>query len=428
MVSFQILLIGIVLIPCSIYGQNVLSKPVICSDGNCIRKCCPENQHVLYRSKNCTNYAKPLNISLPVYNDRIELTEKKFEDVFFLEPNAFHNISFKKKVYQLLHFGFNVYITESAILYLEYPNAYNRWMSMSSTEYCIDYLVPATIHGREPKIGAWGVLPASDVIQGNYVFTVGMIISCIFLILVLIVYLLLPELRNIGGLILMAYVFSVLCSFIFLMVIQRAGHSTTSCVALTLTLYFFFLASFCWMNIMSTISGGPSGGEKLLYLYAPMLIMIVLNWLFFLMTAFNIWRLSRGTAVLDAAAAGTPAAHRSHRHRLLVYLKLSILMGLNWILEVVSFFKPDLTIWYFTDAYNLLIGLAIFLIFVCKKKIYKKLKKRLMGHSASTWTQSMKSRSSTRSNSFGESTHLSHDVSMQISINPKGPHSLLKTH
>ncbi|KOB70859.1 G protein-coupled receptor [Operophtera brumata] len=50
-----------------------------------------------------------------------------------------------------------------------------------------------------------------------------------------------------------------------------------------------------------------ASGEKLLYLYMPMLILICSNWMFYLMTAFNIWRLSRGTSVLDSAAAGTPS-------------------------------------------------------------------------------------------------------------------------
>lgn len=60
----------------------------------------------------------------------------------------------------------------------------------------------------------------------------------------------------------------------------------------------------------------------------------------------------------------------------MVYLKLSIVMGLNWLLEIISFLYPGFKMWYITDAYNILIGLAIFLIFVCKKKILKKLIKR----------------------------------------------------
>lgn len=47
-----------------------------------------------------------------------------------------------------------------------------------------------------------------------------------------------------------------------------------------------------------------TGGEKLLYLDIPLLILILCNCIFYLMTAFHVWRLNLGTAVLDPAAAG----------------------------------------------------------------------------------------------------------------------------
>lgn len=59
-----------------------------------------------------------------------------------------------------------------------------------------------------------------------------------------------------------------------------------------------------------------------------------------------------------------------------MYLKLSIVMGLNWVLEIISFVWPGFKMWYITDTYNILIGLAIFLIFVCKRKIFRMLFKR----------------------------------------------------
>lgn len=62
--------------------------------------------------------------------------------------------------------------------------------------------------------------------------------------------------------------------------------------------------------------------------------------------------------------------------RFMIYVKLSVLMGLNWVMEVVSSFQPDLKIWWFTDAYNLLIGVLIFLLFVCKRKIINSLIKK----------------------------------------------------
>lgn len=60
----------------------------------------------------------------------------------------------------------------------------------------------------------------------------------------------------------------------------------------------------------------------------------------------------------------------------MVYLKLSVVMGVNWLFEIVSFEFPGFKGWYISDVYNILIGFLIFLIFVCKKDIYRKLYKR----------------------------------------------------
>lgn len=63
--------------------------------------------------------------------------------------------------------------------------------------------------------------------------------------------------------------------------------------------------------------------------------------------------------------------------RLLLYVKLFAVMGVSWILEVISHIFPEANkIWCFTDAYNVLIGLLVFIIFVCKRKIFRLMKKR----------------------------------------------------
>lgn len=54
-------------------------------------------------------------------------------------------------------------------------------------------------------------------------------------------------------------------------------------------------------------------------------------------------------------------------------------MGINWILEVVSALYPQANnVWRFVDAYNVMIGFFIFVIFVCKKKILRLMKKRFV--------------------------------------------------
>ncbi|CAG9561723.1 unnamed protein product [Danaus chrysippus] len=346
-------------------------------------------------------------------------------------------------------------------LYFEFPNAYSRWTPIEKTNYCID--IDSDLN---PKF--WSVMTSEDATENNQYYTGGIIISSVFLVAVFLVYAILPELQNLAGLVLMAYVFSLGAAFIILACLQLIGMDVLSCIVLTGMCYFFFLSTFCWMNIMSydiwwtfrgyakarTIHrkgvrfkfimyclyayGVPTlmtiglmtvnsmdlrhypwiitpqipkfgcfieGGQKFVYLYIPMLVLILCNWMFYLMTAFNIWRLVRGTAILNST-------HRSQKNRLMVYLKISVIMGINWLLEVVSFLTPKLTIWLYTDAYNVLMGLAIFLIFVWKRKIYRKLKARLTPspivpklHHSST--------SSTLESSLGQETST-------VSINPRG--------
>ncbi|XP_026327100.1 G-protein coupled receptor Mth2-like [Hyposmocoma kahamanoa] len=182
-----------------------------------------------------------------------------------------------------------------------------------------------------------------------------------------------------------------------------------------------------WIVVPGIIKMGCFIGDdgKFFYLYVPMLILTMTNWVLFLMTAFNIWRLHRNTAVLDSAAAGTPAAHRTQRYRLLVYLKLSIIMGINWVLEVISSNYPNFKGWYITDAYNLLMGFFIFLIFVCKREILRKLIKRFKSDNEFQWRRNLWHSKSNKSASSAVShttdSEISQDTPLQVCIHPKGP-------
>ena len=60
-------------------------------------------------------------------------------------------------------------------------------------------------------------------------------------------------------------------------------------------------------------------------------------------------------------------------YRFCRYLKLFIGLGLIWSLEIVGgLLSPDSineTAWYFADVLNILQGVYIFIIFVCKKDV-----------------------------------------------------------
>ncbi|CAH2048765.1 unnamed protein product, partial [Iphiclides podalirius] len=448
-------------------GSIIVDDLKTCGKVKCINKCCNATDYIV-GDKECGPYSGELSFdNVTVYTDDIYDTGKVMRDIFRLVPGMFSNVTFQSSAYEFTEFQLRNYLTEDGILYLETPNAFRRWTPLDRNHFCVDYQWLTSLDRVEPRF--YLVLDDEYIPESNAFFTAALLISCVFLALTMIVYALLPDLRNLCGMVLMAYVASQFGAFLMLSVIQIGSHTVNACLGLTFCTYFFFLSSFCWMNVMSIdiwwtfrgyakaraihrrgetfkflmyciyawglpllmtialavlnesdISAYPwlispkipiqgcflEGGEKLLYLYVPMLILIICNWVFFLMTAFNIWRLSRGNAVLNSAAAGMPASHRFQRHRFLVYLKLSVIMGVNWILEVVSSLKPQLQIWYFTDAYNLLIGLTIFIIFVCKRKINVQLKRRLSDFRLSKMSNSSRSQSSvtTESNLSPDST------------------------
>ncbi|XP_072949450.1 G-protein coupled receptor Mth2-like [Epargyreus clarus] len=447
-----------------------------------IPKCCAEYQVIVMDYENytvsCQDYPEKLPFTnLDIYDKIIheKQSKKQFSDIFRVVPEKRPNDTALTELYMIAELMLQPYLSEDGIVYLEYPNAYERWIPINDSNYCVDYEL---LNGNISENFKFLCNIMGDPPKGtNLFFTAALCVSSVFLVLVLVVYLLLPGLRNLGGMVLMAYVFSLLFAFIHLVIIQLGEHVADVCVNLTTTTYFFFLASFCWMNVMSydiwwTFRGYAKarminrrgetfkflmyclygfgvplamsiafvmvnradlrhlpwvvkplvpeqgcfieGGQKLLYLYVPMLILIILNWIFFLMTAFNIWRLHRATAVLDSTAAGTPAAHRSQKQRFFIYLKLSIIMGVNWILEVVSSVTPDFQFWFITDAYNLLIGLAIFLIFVCKKKIYYQVVNRFKNYKK---PQRSLAKSQTSCTTLSNS---SQDTPLQVYSHPNG--------
>ncbi|XP_045772417.1 G-protein coupled receptor Mth-like isoform X3 [Maniola jurtina] len=126
------------------------------------------------------------------------------------------------------------------------------------------------------------------------------------------------------------------------------------------------------------------GRSRLIYLYGPIIVLWFANLIFFILTAVKITQIKKQTSVLKSRESATHDRQNSERQsvvfysRLLLYVKLFLVMGINWLLEVISSLYPEAEyLWCFIDAYNVLIGLIIFIIFVCKRKIFRLMKKRI---------------------------------------------------
>ncbi|XP_071868507.1 probable G-protein coupled receptor Mth-like 1 isoform X1 [Bombus fervidus] len=289
---------------------------------------------------------------------------------------------------------------------------------------------------RNPNTGVKIALVCTDIeydgIQWrNTLFCTLSIISAIFLIITLAVYVLLPELREIQDKAMMAVVTSLTVSYIILsiqMLRQQHDDDYHICVSLGFILYFGFMAVFFWLNIVSfniwrivwfkdfmigdkmlftiySIIGwsGPlclliailithhvegnhlkpgfgesscwfNGHEQTwAYFYGPISILLTLNVIYLGLTGWRLWHQYR-----DYSGSKL----RVLRFKCLLYVKLILFMGVTWIFEVLSYAdhsKQDF--WIPMDILNALQGFIIFLLLVGTRKRVRKLlaKKRPCG-------------------------------------------------
>ncbi|XP_028981831.1 G-protein coupled receptor Mth2 [Diachasma alloeum] len=121
----------------------------------------------------------------------------------------------------------------------------------------------------------------------------------------------------------------------------------------------------------------PDEISKAVYFYGPMGVTVVCNIFLFISTALKILQHKRDTATqlkgIDSRR------HDDNKQWFNLYLKLFIVMGINWSMEIISWLLNKDTpqyVWYLTDLANTLQGVIIFIIFVWKDKIRRLLMKR----------------------------------------------------
>lgn len=258
------------------------------------------------------------------------------------------------------------------------------------------------------------------------------IISAIFLIATLAIYVILPELRELQDKTMMAAVTSLAVSYTVLSIQHlrlNLEDDYVICISLAFILYFAFMSAFFWMNIVAFNVwrcvwfknfrvkeqslfytyciwgwGGPicfltaalmahySQGDHLqpgfgeyacwfsgtketwTYFYGPVAILLTLNMIYLGMISWRLWHQYRDF---------TGSKLRVLRFKCLLYIKLVLVMGVTWIFELISFAigsRMD-EFWIPTDLLNGLQGFIIFLLLVATRKRVRKLlaKKRPCG-------------------------------------------------
>ncbi|XP_076056660.1 putative G-protein coupled receptor Mth-like 10 [Oratosquilla oratoria] len=268
-------------------------------------------------------------------------------------------------------------------------------------------------------------------------YPVGLLVSAFFLLLVFLVYCLLAELRDLLGLCLMCNVGSLFLAQLSTAIAQLHSGSITRipCFVIALMIHFWFLAAFFWLSVISFnvfwtfwrrtaprrldgwtrfglyalyawgvplvitlvafirdlaapeasllpkphfavsacwFSGPLHNLAPVVFFYGPIAVVLTCNLVLFCLTAYKLRSLNKKSMAKDFQFSQ--------------YLTLLLLMGITWILEVVSFFVQRSHnemwlnyIWLVFDLINIMQSVLIFFVFVCRKSVLARLCGRLCG-------------------------------------------------
>jgi len=256
----------------------------------------------------------------------------------------------------------------------------------------------------------------------------GQVISIIALVIHLVVYSLIPQLRNLPGKNLMCLSASLLVAQIFFLAFTGLVNPFGLCQATSIFMHYAYLAAFFWMNVLSfdlwstfakttgsdfkedperwflnyslygwgspfvvivlsvivnySVQGPcpyrPGYGEGLcwitnrygllLFFAVPLAVLLLLNSIFYVLTVVSIHRISESTKMVQ---------QQSDKVRLILYIKLSAIMGLTWLFGFIATLAQVSALWYIFILFNSLQGAFICLTFVCTKKVCRLLKEKM---------------------------------------------------
>lgn len=119
--------------------------------------------------------------------------------------------------------------------------------------------------------------------------------------------------------------------------------------------------STCFVNTSKTARG--------IYLFVPAVIVISLNIVFYSVTAHKIYTVQKEISWVKKGGNGSNSRVDTNKARFFLYLRLFIMMGVIWIIDLISFAMQDSFIVHVLDIFNCLQGILIFFLFIWKPKV-----------------------------------------------------------
>ncbi|XP_058464529.1 G-protein coupled receptor Mth2-like isoform X3 [Malaya genurostris] len=393
----------------------------VCQVKSCVWLCCPK-QFIVYgnRYQSCQIAASQILVNTELNDGRIVEIDLMSKANFFksLRSEACEDLSnAHREEWNMNLTGYVNSLGQARILQHEYCLLAGEDGELAELYYC-----PVS-QGDEDKSKELSIYS-----------TVGIILSIPFLLATLIIYTCIPELRNIHGKSLICYILALTFAYVMLLLINFQT-SFIPCNVMGYMLYYSVLVSFFWLNVMCfdifwTFSSGvvikneqkrflhyalyafgsptvilvvallfdhteliteeyrPRFGEygcfifrekliEFLYFYLPLLILVMANLYFFVVTAIRIIRIQRATDVALRNGSRRHSKFEKDRHRFSLYLRLFIVMGVTWSFEIASWAIGS-SDWFFyvSDVCNCLLGVIIFFLFVWKQKVRQLVAKR----------------------------------------------------
>ncbi|XP_063825751.1 probable G-protein coupled receptor Mth-like 1 isoform X2 [Ostrinia nubilalis] len=113
----------------------------------------------------------------------------------------------------------------------------------------------------------------------------------------------------------------------------------------------------------------------LYYLYVPVTIMLCINVIFYLMTLYSLYMKKKDS---NNTFSGPESKNtKQNKNMYIIYAKLSLLTGLNWIVDVIgAYVDLSRTMDLILDFSNIILGIILFITCVCQKSVLRLLCKR----------------------------------------------------
>ncbi|KAJ8915633.1 hypothetical protein NQ315_003417 [Exocentrus adspersus] len=312
----------------------------VCDNIKCVKKCCPDGQSFINQSKCFDTYTRGLNLS--TFSD-----VDKSEDPYAVVSNRVC-----PSIYRLQKERYAYHLDENGTFELWHnkSKSFIAYEVSDLNSYCIE-------HAQTPSFSGYYFFMcfAENPPAKKFEYTLWpKILSSIFLVLTVLVYIILHETRNMFGKLLVNYCFAVFFDNVLLTYAQMDLHpSHINCVLRGFGIIFFASAEFSWSNavcynIYRTIGSmqqttGPlrvdNNYSQAFFFNFPHLIMELVNTIFFIKTAVYCLKVKNEiTKIKDTISDEKNRRFQRGMERLFLILKLSVIMGISFMFEVISGF------------------------------------------------------------------------------------------